>query len=296
MRAASLKRARLNPTESGNGSLYHFTPDFPTLGLPFFSPSHCFSSSAIYRECDERGKELAPSDFLDRQKLRLKCLKHATQKNGKINWEVYDSSYFGHMTFSNISSESDCSESEDSDCVLLYLTSGSHPGGDVLAISPSKMVRGKGSRIACLESDTEGFSDDVQRYESSYNDQAKVNYFRSKISISATKREEDIVLAPCPAGEKVCTMRLRGVKKIFHMYAAVLEEFGVKFPFTLFEIDVLRLLNVAPTQIHPNSWAFIRGFEIFCDALDMLSSAGVFFHFDGTKGVDTGSWVSISAH
>lgn len=123
-----------------------------------------------------------------------------------------------------------------------------------------------------------------------------MNYFRSKISISATKREEDIVLAPCPVGETVCTMRPRGVKEIFHMYAAVLEEFRVKIPFTLFEMDVLRLLNVAPTQIHPNSWAFIRGFEILCDALDMLPSAGVFFHFYGTKGVDKGSWVPISAH
>ncbi|KEH15510.1 hypothetical protein MTR_0909s0020 [Medicago truncatula] len=158
------------------------------------------------------------------------------------------------------------------------------------------MVRGKGNRIACPELDAEGFSDDIQLYESSYNDQAKANYFRSKISISATKREEDIVLAPCPPSEKVCTMRPRGVKEIFHMYVVVLEEFGVKIPFTLFEMDVLHLLNVAPTQIHPNSWAFIRGFEILCDALDMLPSAGVFFHFYGTKGVDKGFWVPISAH
>ncbi|RHN51914.1 hypothetical protein MtrunA17_Chr6g0474441 [Medicago truncatula] len=206
----------------------------------------------VVKECDERGIELVPSNPLDRQRLRLQCLKHATRKNGLI-----DSTYFSHMNFSDISSESDCSEYDDSDCC---------------------------------------FSDDVQRYDSAYNDQAKVNFFRSKLSVSSTKREEDIVLAPCPAGEKVCTMRPKGVKEIFHMYDAVLEEFGVKIPFTLFEMDVLRLLNVAPTQIHPNSWAFIRGFEILCDALDMIPSAGVFFHFYGTKGVDKGSWVPISAH
>jgi len=28
----------------------------------------------------------------------------------------------------------------------------------------------------------------------------------------------------------------------------------------------------------------------------MVPSAGAFFHFYGTKGVDKGSWVSISAH
>ncbi|AES70118.2 hypothetical protein MTR_3g048220 [Medicago truncatula] len=142
----------------------------------------------------------------------------------------------------------------------------------------------------------ESFSDDVQRYESTYNDEAKINFFSSKLSVSSTTREEDIVLAPCPPDEKVCSMRPKGVKEIFHMYGAVLEEFGVRIPFTLFEMDVLRMLNVAPTQIHPNSWAFIRDFEILCDALDMVPSAGVFFHFYGMKGVDKGSWVPISAH
>ncbi|AES76998.2 hypothetical protein MTR_6g090350 [Medicago truncatula] len=162
--------------------------------------------------------------------------------------------------------------------------------------APPKMVCGKEKQLACLEADAECFSDDVQRYDSAYNDQSKVDFFRSKILVSSTMREEDIVLSPCPPGEKVCIIRPKGVREVFHMYGAVLEEFGVKIPFTLFEMDVLRLLNVAPTQIHPNSWAFIRGFEILCDALDMIPSAGVFFCFYGTKGVDKGSWVPISAH
>lgn len=250
----------------------------------------------VVRECDESGREVFPSDPLDRQKLRLQCLNHATQKNGLIDWKVYDSTYFSHMTFSDISSESGCSDSDNSDCVLLYSTSGTSRGKEINEVSSSDMVREQGSQLACPEYDIENFSDDVQRYESTYSDQAKVNFLRSKLSISSTSREEDVALAPCPPGEKVCSRRPKGVKEIFHMYAAVLEEFGVRIPFTLFEMDVLRLLNVAPTQIRPNSWAFIRGFEILCDALDMVPTAGVFFHFYGTKGVDKGSWVPISAH
>ncbi|RHN65806.1 hypothetical protein MtrunA17_Chr3g0083971 [Medicago truncatula] len=201
----------------------------------------------VVRECDERGVVLVPSNPIDRQRLRLQCLKHAKRKNGLIDWEVYDSTYFSHMNFSDLSSESDFSESDDSDCVLLYSTSGNSLGKENDASSSLKMVRGKGIRLSCPESDTECFSDDVQRYDSAYNDQAKVDFFRSKILVSSTKREEDIVLAPCSAGEKVCTMRLKGVKEIFHIHGVVLEEFGVKIPFTLFEMDVLRLLNVAPT-------------------------------------------------
>ncbi|RHN66645.1 putative transposase (putative), gypsy type [Medicago truncatula] len=55
------------------------------------------------------------------------------------------------------------------------------------------------------------------------------------------------------------------------MYVVVLEEFGVKVPFTRFEMDVLKFLNVAPSQIQPNSWAFIKCFEILCEALGVES-------------------------
>ena len=77
------------------------------------------------------------------------------------------------------------------------------------------------------------------------------------------------------------------------MYGAISEEFGVKIPFTRFEMDVLRFLNVAPTQIRTNNWAFTRGFEILCKALELIPSAGAFFHFYGSKGVGKGTWVSF---
>ncbi|RDX67034.1 hypothetical protein CR513_54126, partial [Mucuna pruriens] len=42
---------------------------------------------------------------------------------------------------------------------------------------------------------------------------------------------------------------------------------GLKLPFTSFERSVLRALNVAPSQLHPNSWAFVRAFELLCEDL-----------------------------
>ena len=67
-------------------------------------------------------------------------------------------------------------------------------------------------------------------------------------------------------------------------------------PFTDFEMGVLKLLNVALSQIRPNSWAFICGFKILCQAMGLEPSVGVFFHFYGTKDVNKGTWISISAH
>jgi len=61
-------------------------------------------------------------------------------------------------------------------------------------------------------------------------------------------------------------------------------------------MDVLKILNVAPSQIRPNSWAFIRDFEILCKAFEIEPLLGPFLYFYGTKDVNKGAWVSISAH
>jgi len=174
-------------------------------------------------ECDERGREIYPADPLERARLQRDCLKHATRPNGLIDWETYNSSYFGHMTFSKLSSESSSDNSDDGDCVFLYATSGK----EIVACAETHMSRRKGVISSEVESDTKFFGDDVQSYTSIYCDQAKVNLFRSKNVVSATGREEDIDLRPCPPGEIVCILRPKGVREIFHMYGAVLEEFGV---------------------------------------------------------------------
>jgi len=129
----------------------------------------------VIRECDERGRELRPTDPLERDNLQRDCLRHVMRRNGVIDWEAYDSSYFGHMSFSNLSSESDSGDSDDSDCVFLYANSGK----EVVAHVTLQMTRGKGVTISEVEFDTENFGDDVQSYTLVYCDQAKVNFFRS---------------------------------------------------------------------------------------------------------------------
>ncbi|MED6188408.1 hypothetical protein PIB30_085646 [Stylosanthes scabra] len=49
----------------------------------------------------------------------------------------------------------------------------------------------------------------------------------------------------------------------FFMHTIVFIDLGVRFPFSRFECGVLSQLKCAPSQIHPNAWAFIRGFEDF---------------------------------
>ncbi|MED6196110.1 hypothetical protein PIB30_044170 [Stylosanthes scabra] len=82
----------------------------------------------------------------------------------------------------------------------------------------------------------------------------------------------------------------------FFMYTCVLVEIGVRFPFTEFECAVLRQLNCAPTQIHPNSWDFIRAFEVLMEYLQEQPLLALLFYLFQAKGVDREIWVALSSH
>lgn len=197
------------------------------------------------------------------------------------------------------SSSGSDSDSSDSDCVLLYSTSGPDLRKEVCCYIPSQPFR-RGEDIYLMSSsdlEMEAFAEDVLRSISLFTEPKDITFFWSKLSISSIGHEEDVIVTPCIPGEKVCIQCPKGVKdEMYHMYAAVLEEFKVKIPFTPFDMDVLKFVNMTPSQIQPNSWAFIRGFEILCKALELEPSVGVFFHFYGMKGVNKMLWVSISAH
>ncbi|GAU48543.1 hypothetical protein TSUD_190340 [Trifolium subterraneum] len=48
-------------------------------------------------------------------------------------------------------------------------------------------------------------------------------------------------------------------------------------------------------QLHPNSWAFLKAFQIACEWLDIVPTAGIFFSFFHAKNVSPHSLVSISS-
>jgi len=54
--------------------------------------------------------------------------------------------------------------------------------------------------------------------------------------------------------QAVCHCREGLEGDIFYMYACMFTELHVRLPLDEFTMGVLRLLNVAPTQLHPNSW------------------------------------------
>ncbi|RDY06360.1 hypothetical protein CR513_09664, partial [Mucuna pruriens] len=78
------------------------------------------------------------------------------------------------------------------------------------------------------------------------------------------------------------------------MYETVLLDLGVTLPFDFFEADVLRMLGIAPSQLHPNGWAAIQAFKVVCLALGILPTAPVFLsHYTARVGPSVG-WVSLT--
>lgn len=98
------------------------------------------------------------------------------------------------------------------------------------------------------------FAEEVLVEDSLYVDVSIVDSFRSKFNISSTGYEEDVVMLSCDIDERIYDQEMAGDRdESYIMYTAVLEEFGTKIPFTPFEMDVLKFINVAPSQIRPNS-------------------------------------------
>jgi hypothetical protein len=82
----------------------------------------------------------------------------------------------------------------------------------------------------------------------------------------------------------------------FYMYTRFIEDFHLYFPFTEFQKSMLRVLNVAPPQLSPNSWSFIKAFELVCFGLDISEpSVAVFFSFYHVKNLLPKNVVPLSA-
>ena len=83
-----------------------------------------------------------------------------------------------------------------------------------------------------------------------------------------------------------------GSPPFFFMYRCLFEVLGLILPLIVFQCALLEHLNVAPSQLHPNSWAMVRAFEILCPFFNIRPSVSVFLFFFQMKLTTKIGWVS----
>ncbi|QCD87419.1 hypothetical protein DEO72_LG3g1955 [Vigna unguiculata] len=95
------------------------------------------------------------------------------------------------------------------------------------------------------------------------------------------------------AVERVCHGQEGAVDKIFYMYMCHFLQLHVRLPLDDFAMGVLRLLNVAPTQLHPNSWAYFQAFCVLCQSLYLQPSPLAFLYFYDMRPRQPTKWLSL---
>ena len=65
----------------------------------------------------------------------------------------------------------------------------------------------------------------------------------------------------------VCHGQEGAIEEFFYVYMCHFSQLYIRLPFDDFTMRVLRLLNVAPTQLHQNSWAYLQAFRVLSKAL-----------------------------
>ena len=97
---------------------------------------------------------------------------------------------------------------------------------------------------------------------------------------NSDSEENNYELVPPTSEERVCfSTRVVGDRPFFYAYDFFFGQMSITIPFTPFETNLLWSCNVAPSQLHPNSWDFIKIFQLLCREFNVPALQSLFFYF-----------------
>jgi hypothetical protein len=129
---------------------------------------------------------------------------------------------------------------------------------------------------------------------SKFHSPDSIQTLRGAIKLSGSGKECDVIVEPVDVNDLATTVNL-DPPHYFLMYGVVVQTFNLWFPFTPFEVSLLHTLNVAPIQLHPNSWGFAKAYQIICLSLGLTPSIDIFFSFYHIKSFTADRLVSLCA-
>jgi len=72
------------------------------------------------------------------------------------------------------------------------------------------------------------------------------------------------------------------------MYDVLFRELHSMLPFTSFEVRLLSHLRIAPSKLHPLSWALTKAFEYWCEYQKSAPTVRLFFVLDQVMHITVG--------
>lgn len=129
---------------------------------------------------------------------------------------------------------------------------------------------------------------------SDYQTNASITELRSQIRLSPLERELKFICYPYSEFDRVCMRAGEEEFPFVFLYKTMFKELELTLPFSVFHCSVLSALHIAPTQLHPNSWAFVRASEVQCTKLNISPTTTKFFHFYTLRLGKKARWVSLN--
>ncbi|KOM34851.1 hypothetical protein LR48_Vigan02g100100 [Vigna angularis] len=135
---------------------------------------------------------------------------------------------------------------------------------------------------------------EVRQISSSFHHRCPFRELISNIClVKAAADARHFKLAICQMTELVCHDRGNYPTDFFYVYATMFKDLKVLLPFSDFQMGVLRTLNVAPTQLHPNDWAFMQAFSAIYYGLALSPTPAAFLYFFHVQPHPSKPWVSL---
>jgi len=123
-----------------------------------------------------------------------------------------------------------------------------------------------------------------------------LNQFLSKNSFIRPDCPTDAVIADiCGLTDRVCHSQENAPQDFFFVYNTFFADLHIALPFDDFTMGVLRILNVEPTQLHPNSWVALQAFRVLYDLFKLIPTRQAFFYYYNTRLSTPVSWLSLSS-
>ena len=137
--------------------------------------------------------------------------------------------------------------------------------------------------------------DDVLKYKSFLTSVVSVTALQHQVKLANPEDCRKVAIQACRSDDFSLLKVMSGSLPLFFMYRCLFEVLSLVLPLIAFQCALLEHLNMAPSQLHPNSWAMVRAFEILCPFFNIWPTVPIFLFFFYMKLTDKIGWVSLNS-